>query len=151
MVSSGPVHQWKVSDLMAFSLWPRSSAGFQSCLCHKSGVQGPVTEFSSVSWKTFKSAAEFREDDSSKSMKGKWEFGPFGGYHRKCYQNYTAESHFERVVTKKRKIDEDDSTVTVADQEEESHVHLTRSSLLSLGRALQEELTLSRIDILKYL
>ena len=87
-----------------------------------------ITEFSSVSWKTFKSAAEFREDDISKSMKGKWEFGPFGGYHRKCYQNYTAKSHIARVVTKRRKIDEDDSTVTVAEQQEESHVSLTRSS-----------------------
>lgn len=125
------MHRWKVSDLMAFSLRPRSSAAFQSCLCHKSGVQGPVTEFSSVSWKTFKSAAEVREDDISKSMKGKWEFGPFGGYHRKCYQNYTAKSHIERVVTKRRKIDEDDSTVTVAEQEEESDVRLTRSSLQS--------------------
>ena len=90
-----------------------------------------ITEFSSVSWKTFKSAAEFREDDISKSMKGKWEFGPFGGYHRKCYQNYTAKSHIARVVTKRRKIDEDDSTVTVAEQQEESHVSLTRSSLQS--------------------
>ena len=64
-------------------------------------------------------------------MKGKWEFGPFGGYHRKCYQNYTAKSHIERVVTKRRKIAEDDSTVTVAEQEEESDVPLTRSSLQS--------------------
>ena len=61
-------------------------------------------------------------------MKGKWEFRPFGGYHRKCYQNYTAKSHIERVVTKRRKIDEDVSTVTVAEQEEESDVPLTRSS-----------------------
>jgi len=113
------VHQWKNSDLMAFSLRPRSSAAFQSCLCHKSGVRGPLTEFSSVSWKTFNSAAEFLEDDISKFMIGKWEFGPFGGYHRKCYQNYTAKSNNERVVTKRRKIDEDDSTVTVAEREED--------------------------------
>jgi len=59
------------------------------------------------------------------------EFGPFGGYHRKCYQNYTAKSHIERVVTKRRKIDEDDSTVTVAEQEEELDVPLTRSLLQS--------------------
>lgn len=61
------MHQWKVSDLVAFSLRPRSSAVFQSCLCHKSGVQGPVTEFSIFSWKTFKSVAKFREDDIPKS------------------------------------------------------------------------------------
>lgn len=114
---------------MAFSLQPRPSTPSQSCLCHKSGAQGPLTNFSSLSWKTFKNASDLRQDDISKSMEGKWESGPFGGYHRKCYQNYTAKSHIERAVAKRRRIDPECSFTTEAEQK--TNAPVTRSSLPS--------------------
>ena len=89
-----------------FSLNPRpTTAANGSCLCHKAGVQGPLTNFSKVSWRTFKEASDLRKDDISESMKGKWENGPFSMYHRNFYQNYTAKNVLDRVA-KKRKIEE---------------------------------------------
>ena len=115
---------------MAFSLQPSSaSTTSQSCLCHKSGAQGPLTNFSSLSWNTFKNACDLRQDDISQSMEGKWESGPFGGYHRKCYQNYTAKSHVERVVAKRRRVEPDNSSSAETEQERDTPV--TRSSLPS--------------------
>ena len=91
---------------MAFSLNPRpKTASKSSCLCHKTGVQGPLTYFSEVSWRTFKEASDLRKDEISESMKGKWKNGPLGKYHRNCYQNYTAKNVLDRVA-KKRKIEE---------------------------------------------
>ena len=119
---------------MAFSLNPRpsASASKSNCLCHKPGVQGPLTNFSDVSWRTFKEASESRKDDISESMEGKWEGGPFGVYHRTCYQTYTAKNLPERVA-KKRKIDtiplvEDNDTVTA---ELQADPRPTPSSLLA--------------------
>ena len=117
---------------MAFSLNPRpTTASKGSCLCHKAGVQGPLTNFSEVSWRTFKEASDLRKDDISESMKGKWENGPFGMYHRNCYQNYTAKNVLDRVA-KKRKIEEissgDKDTSAI---ELQSDPRPTRSSLLA--------------------
>jgi len=117
---------------MAFSLNPRpktASNGF--CLCHKTGVQGPLTNFSEVSWRTFKEASDLRKDEISESMKGKWENGPFGMYQRNCYQNYTAKNVLNHVA-KKRKIEEISSG-----EKDTSAIELqadprpTRSSLLA--------------------
>ena len=71
-----------------------------------------------------------RRDDVSKHMEGKWESGPFGGYHRTCYQMYTGKQHLERIV-KKRKIDGtlvEDGAESI---EMEVEVPLTRSCLQS--------------------
>ena len=108
---------------MAFSLQPISSTtSLTSCLCHKAGVQGPLTDFSSVSWKTFKKMI------FSKYMEGKRESGPYGGYHRKCYQNYTAKSHIEWIAAKRRKIETGASSLNT---EQETDIPQTRSSLHS--------------------
>ena len=61
-------------------------------------------------------------------MEGKWESGPYGGYHRKCYQNYTAKSHIERIAAKRRKIEPDASFLKT---EQETDIPQTRSSLHS--------------------
>ena len=74
------------------------------CLCHKPGVHGPLTNFTEVSWETFKAAASVRHDQIADDMCGKWENGPFGSYHRSCYQTYTAKNLLERVE-KRKKLD----------------------------------------------
>jgi len=117
---------------MAFSLNPRSSStASTSCLCHKARVQGTLTYFSDVSWKTFKEASDFRKDGISTNMEGKWENGPFGVYHRRCYQTYTAKNLLERAA-KKRKIEEtpssEEKNTVIAELE---HDTMTRSSLQS--------------------
>ena len=87
---------------MAFSLNPRPSTTTSNCLCHKPGVQGPLTDFSDVSWRTFKEASDLRKDEVSQKMEGQWENGPFGVYHRNCYQTYTAKNLLERVAKKRK-------------------------------------------------
>ncbi len=116
---------------MAFSLNPRSTTASKGlCLCHKAGVQGPLTNFSEVSWRTFKEASDLRKDDISESMKGKWENGPFGMYHRNCYQSYTAKNVLDRVA-KKRKIEEISSGDNTSPIELQADPRPTRSSLLA--------------------
>ena len=73
-------------------------------LCHKDGVQSSLTSFTDVSWKTFKANANLRHDQTADNMSGKWDDGPFGFYHRACYQSYTAKNLLERVE-KRRKIE----------------------------------------------
>ena len=93
---------------MAISLKPKSTAKSISsdrCLCHKDGVQGKLTSFTDVSWKTFKAAANLRHDQIADNMSENWEDGPFGSYHRNCYQSYTAKNLLERVE-KRRKLEE---------------------------------------------
>ena len=64
-------------------------------------------------------------------MEGQWENGPFGVYHRNCYQTYTAKNLLERVA-KKRKIE----NFSIADNRNSAAFELradsrsTRSSLL---------------------
>ena len=61
---------------------------------------------------------------------GEWESGPFGVYHRKRYQTYTAKNLLERVA-KKRKTEK----ITLAEESETGTAELqidsrpTRSSL----------------------
>ena len=115
---------------MAFSLNPRPkpSSTCKTCLCHTEGIKGVLTSFTDVSWRTFKDAACLRKDTIYESMEGKWDEGPFGGYHRACYQMYTAKSHLERVVRKRKseEISEDKD-----DSEMQEGLPLTRSSLQS--------------------
>ena len=35
-------------------------------------------------------------------MEGKWDDGPFGSFHRACYQMYTSKTHIERLVRKRK-------------------------------------------------
>ena len=63
-------------------------------------------------------------------MEGKWKSGPCGGYHRKCYHNYTAKSHIERIAAKRRKLEPDTSSLKT---EQETYIPQIRSSLHSLN------------------
>lgn len=66
-------------------------------------------------------------------MGGKWERGPLGVYHRKCYQTYTAKNLLERVA-RKRKIEE----ISLAEKSDTGTAELqsdsrrTRSSLQAI-------------------
>lgn len=116
-------------ETMAFSLNPRPwPVVSKSCLCHSDGIKDTLTSFTEVTWNTFKDAAFLRKDTIYGNMEGKWDTGPFGGYHRSCYQMYTAKSHIERIV-RKRKSEE------ISDDEDNSEMQrelpLTRSSLQS--------------------
>ena len=116
-------------ESLEFSLNPRhTSVASTSCLCHIDGIKDTLTSFSDVSWKSFKDAAFLRKDTIYENMEGRWNAGPFGSYHRSCYQTYTSKGHIERVV-RKRRLEE------ISDDEENSEmqrdVPITRSSLQS--------------------
>ena len=55
---------------------------WDSCLCHRSGETGELSKFTDQSWKTFKHAAEIRQDSIYDNMKDHWDDGPRGGYHK---------------------------------------------------------------------
>lgn len=59
-------------------------------------------------------------------MFGKWESGPFGQYHRSCYQTYTTKNLLERVA-KQRKIDNN----VLSTDEKQGDSRLTRSSTVT--------------------
>ena len=61
----------------------------QECFCHKGGVGGNLTNFTSTSWNTFKNAAAVRKDDIYEKLKHTLDGEPYGSYHRQCYQQYT--------------------------------------------------------------
>ncbi|KAL9951848.1 hypothetical protein ACROYT_G044583 [Oculina patagonica] len=113
---------------MAFSLNPRPqpNSTCKSCLCHTEGIKGTITSFTEISWQTFKESAFLRKDSIYESMQEKWDVGPFGGYHRVCYQMYTAKSHLQRVV-KKRKLEEVSEEEDISEVQKETP--LTRSAL----------------------
>lgn len=79
------------------------------CLCHIR--QGPDnlasddSKFTAITWKTFKSAAEARDDHVASSMKDLWDTGPFGGYHKQCYMNYINKDHILRLQRKRKQPD----------------------------------------------
>ena len=58
----------------------------QECLCHKDGVGGNLTNFTSTSWVTFKNAAVIRKDQIYEKLKDSLDGKPYGSYHRQCYQ-----------------------------------------------------------------
>ncbi len=52
---------------MSIPTTPTSS----NCLCHTEGGEGPLTDFTSKSWNTFKDAAQQRMDHIYTSLLGK--------------------------------------------------------------------------------
>ena len=70
------------------------------CLCHCSSATDKVINFTERSWKTFKLAAETRQDEIyKKTFFGKQPSEisfPHDGYHRLCYQIYTSSSKLKR-------------------------------------------------------
>ena len=77
----------------------------QECLCHKDGVGGNLTNFTSTSWVTFKNAAVIRKDQIYEKLKDSLDGKPYGSYHRQCYQQYTHKNHLERLVRKRLQDD----------------------------------------------
>lgn len=73
-------------------------------MCHKDVVTHKLY-FTEVSWKTFKAATDLKHDKIAENMCGKWDDGPFGCYHRACYQYYTAKNLLERIE-KRKKVEE---------------------------------------------
>ena len=70
------------------------------CLCHCSSATDKVINFTERSWKTFKLAAETRQDEIyKKTFLGKQPSEisfPHDGYHRLCCQIYTSSSKLKR-------------------------------------------------------
>lgn len=94
------------------------------CVTKTASKVRQLTSFTDVSWKTFKEATALRDDDIARAMTTKWESGPFGGYHRVCYQMYTGKDHLQRVL-KKRKLE----PPLEVEEDSEEEIFLTRSSI----------------------
>jgi len=79
---------------------------WDNCLCHRPGVSGELNSFTDQLWKTFRNAADIRQDSIYNNMKDHWGEGPRGWYHRKCYQIYTMKRNLNlrkrKVETEKR-------------------------------------------------
>ena len=80
---------------------------WDKCLCHVQDASGTLTNFSEKSWLRFQACARRRKDPIWAKMKGFWEEGPKGKYHRRCYQVYTDKVKVARAVEKQRQIFED--------------------------------------------
>ena len=54
---------------------------------------------SDASWETFRKSAEVRRDDAYEVLSQHFSAGggPFGGYHRSCYQTYTNKTLLARL------------------------------------------------------
>ena len=79
------------------------TVNFSNCLCHVvKQCSSAKVNFSSKSWETFRSAAKLRQDYIYDSLKGYWDSGPKGVYHRECYQTYTSTCHIDRVLKVKQ-------------------------------------------------
>ena len=75
----------------------------EKCLCHvREDNQVPETAFTAVSWSTFRKAALHNQDEIAHQMAGRWDDGPFGFYHRKCYGTYTRIRNLSRDTTKRK-------------------------------------------------
>ena len=67
-------------------------------------MSGMLTNFSEKSWLRFQVCAKRPNDVIWARMKGFWEEGPKGKYHRRCYQVYTDKVKVARAVEKQRHI-----------------------------------------------
>ena len=79
----------------------RQSPSWDKCLCHVQDESGTLTNFSEKSWLRFQACAKRRNDAIWAKMKGYWEEGPKGKYHRRCYQVYTDKIKVARAVEKR--------------------------------------------------
>ena len=77
----------------------KSQFNWEKCLCHYVENEcGPLTEFSSKSWRKFETCAKLRNDYISIIMVHEWDSGPRGGYHRKCYSKYTHKKEISQLL-----------------------------------------------------
>ena len=65
---------------------------WNSCVCHCCDVNGALTSFTAVSWARLHEVACVRKVARWSFVKGQWNEGPHGFYHRECYKAYTRPS-----------------------------------------------------------
>ena len=88
------------------------------CLCYRRNVTGKLTCFTDASWETFRRSAEVRRDDAYEVLSRHFSAGggPFGGYHRSCYQTYTNKTLLARLQRDESKA-EDEQPLINGDEE----------------------------------
>ena len=74
---------------------------WSSCLCHVTSSSSQLTPFTAQSWAKLHESAEQRQDAVYDQLKGHWDDGPAGGYHRECYQSYTNKTLIKRLLVKR--------------------------------------------------
>ena len=81
------------------------------CLCHCRNVTGKLTCFTDASWETFRRNAEVRRDDAYEVLSQHFLAGggPFGGYHRSCYQTYTNKTLVARLQRDESKAESENN------------------------------------------
>ena len=76
----------------------RQSPSWDKCLRHVQGESGTLTNFYEKSWLRFQAYPKRRNDAIWDKVKGYWEEGPKGKYHRRCCQVYTDKVKVTRAV-----------------------------------------------------
>ena len=95
---------------------------WSKCLCHvKENVEEKLTSFTNKSWRKFEHCSRRRKDAIWTVMKDYWNEGPKGGYHRRCYQEYTD-------VNKVKKVEQKQCNPAGEDQNEEESVEESSSA-----------------------
>ena len=92
----------------------------------------PLTAFTQISWNKFKQAAEARQYNTYKKLKGIRDEKVQGWYHRKCYQSYTHKQHIERLQRKRKS---------------EDPLKDTSNQIVKLARSAQQKTTLRKCII----
>jgi len=72
---------------------------FYQCLFHCSIANDKIVKYTERSWKTFKDAAEKRQNDIYEEFFLKTPdevVNPHNGYHQLCYQPYTTSSKLKK-------------------------------------------------------
>lgn len=85
-----------------------TTPNWERCLCHVESVSGLLIPFSEKSWEKFEVCAQRRRDLIWEQMKGHWQGGPKGKYHRKCYQTYTHKTKVERAEKQQENVTKHD-------------------------------------------
>ena len=89
----------------------RQDPDWNQCLCHVRTVTGTLTKFTPQSWTKLRQSAEERKDFIYDQLKGHWNEGPAGGYHRPCYQTYTNKTLIQRLLSKRGTLSPNVSSV----------------------------------------
>ena len=89
----------------------RKRPRLDGCLCHCRNVTGKLTCFTDASWETFRRSAEVRRDDAYEVLSQHFSAGggPFGGYHRSCYQAFTNKTLLARLQRDESKAESENN------------------------------------------
>ena len=101
----------------------RQAPNWSSCLCPVTSSSSQLTPFTAQSWVKLHESAEQHQDAVYDQLKGHWDDGPAGGYHRECYQSYTSKTLIKKLLVK-RESQEQPST----SKEVDSNVRGSRSA-----------------------